>query len=125
MLAPPTFASLQEYVALRGDVELWRPYVRAILERHGLVRAGQEMEAGYNVSYPTFLYGDVVVKLFGYSDRWRARFEDERTAYTLLATDPEIVAPRLLALGQLFDAEAAAWPYLVTTRMPGIASWRA
>ena len=124
MIAPPTFGSLQEHISLRGDVEFWRPYLNAILERHGLVQAGQELAAGYNVTYPTFLSGDVVIKLFGYSDAWRARFEDERTAYTLLAADPKIAAPRLLAADHLFDDDAASWPYLITTRMPGIASWR-
>jgi aminoglycoside phosphotransferase (APT) family kinase protein len=125
MIAPPALTSLQEHIARRGDVDFWRPYLTEILERHGLTRAGQELQAGYNVTYPTFLSGDVVVKLFGYSRAWQARFADERTAYTLLATDPTIAAPRLLAAGHLYPDAADSWPYLVTTRMAGIASWRA
>jgi len=109
----------------RGDVGFWRPHLTEILDRHDLSRAGHDLQAGYNVTYPTFMYGDVVVKLFGHSRAWQARFEDERTAYTVLATDPEIAAPSLLAAGHLYPGTADSWPYLITTRMAGIASWRA
>jgi len=77
--------------------------------------------AGSNPTYPTFLYGDVVVKLFGYSRSWRASHAAERAAHALVATDPEIVAPRLLGEGRLYDDAEASWPYLVTTRLSGVA----
>ena len=64
-----------------------------------------------------------MVKLFGYSRSWRESHAGERAAYALLATDPGIAAPRLLAEGQLYYDVDAAWPYLVTTRMSGV-SWR-
>lgn len=124
MIAPPTFASLQELESRRGDVGFWGPYVAEILRRHGLTAAGQEPAAGFNVTYPTFLHGDVVVKLFGYISSWRQSHAAEYAAYALLATDLAIAAPRLLAAGRLYDADAA-WPYLITTRMAGVASWRA
>jgi hygromycin-B 7''-O-kinase len=123
MIAPPTFASLQEHVSRLGDIEFWQPYVAEILKRHHLTDAGRQPAAGFNATYPIFLYGDVVVKLFGYSRSWRESHAGERAAYALLATDPDIAAPRLLAEGQLYDDVDAAWPYLVTTRMSGI-SWR-
>jgi len=125
MLAPPTFASLQDHVSRVSDVEFWHPYVSEILERHGLTDARQELGTGFNQSYPTFLYGDVVVKLFGYSHAWHARHADERAAYILIATDPEIAAPSLLGDGRLYDDAEASWPYLILSRMPGVASWRA
>lgn len=93
--------------------------------RHGLADAGGEPVAGFNATYPTFLYGNVVVKLFGYSRSWRASHAAERAAHHLLATGPEIAAPRLLGEGQLYDDVDAPWPYLITTRMSGVASWRA
>src|SRR4030081_669053 len=123
MIAPPTFTSLQEHVSRLGDLEFWQPYLAEILERHHLTDPGRQPVAGFNATYPIFLYGDVVVKLFGYSGSWRESHTGERAAYALVATDPEIAAPRLLAEGQLYDDVGAAWPYLVTTRMSGV-SWR-
>ncbi|MFN8557308.1 MAG: phosphotransferase [Dehalococcoidia bacterium] len=53
------------------------PYVAAILRRHGLPDSDQPV-AGFNVTYPTFVCGDVVVKLFGYARRWRTSHAAER-----------------------------------------------
>jgi hygromycin-B 7''-O-kinase len=120
---PPTFASDQEYSSHLGDVNFWSPYVSEILERHALADAGHKLVGGVGGTYPTFLYSDVVVKLFGYVPLWRERYEAERAALALLATDPEIAAPSLLSDGQLYDDIDASWPYLITTRMSGV-SWR-
>ncbi|MGI8873925.1 MAG: phosphotransferase family protein [Egibacteraceae bacterium] len=125
MTAPPTLASLQEHVSRLGDVGFWWPYVAEILKRHDLADAGREPVAGFNATYPTFLYGDVVVKLFGCSRSWRGSHAAERAAQALVATDPEIAAPSPLAEGRLYDDVDAPWPYLITTRMSGLASWRA
>lgn len=125
MLAPPAFASPQDHASHRTDVDFWWPYVAEVLIRHGLVDSRLEPVAGFNATWPTFLYGDVVVKLFGYHQSWRASHSGESAAQALVATDPDIAAPRLLAVGRLFDDADAGWPYLVTTRMPGLASWRA
>lgn len=121
MTAPPGFASVQEYISRVGDVGYWWPYVAEILERHDLAGAGREPVAGSNATYPTFLYGDVVVKLFGYSRSWRESHSVERAAHVLVATDPEIAAPSLLGDGHLHYDVDAPWPYLITTRMSGVA----
>ncbi|NNG02591.1 MAG: hypothetical protein HKM95_00625 [Inquilinus sp.] len=110
MIAPPTFASIQEYVSRLGDVGSWGPYVAEILDRHDLGGSGGEPVAGFNATYPTFLCGDVVVKLFGYSRVWRGSHAAERAAYLLVAADPEIAAPRLLAEGRSYDDVDAPWP---------------
>jgi hypothetical protein len=123
MIALPTFASNQEYTSRLGDVGYWWPYVSEILKRHGLAEASWEAVAGVGGSYPTFLCGDLVVKLFGHVPPWREGFAAEHAAHLLLATDPEIVAPGLLAAGHLWEEEHARWPYLITSRMPGVA-WR-
>jgi hygromycin-B 7''-O-kinase len=120
---PPTFASIQDYVSRLGDVDFWWPYVADVLKRHDLAGTGREPVAGFNPTYPTFLFGDVVVKLFGYSRAWRESHAAERAAQALVATDPQIAAPSLLAEGWLYDDVDAPWPYLVTTRMSGV-SWR-
>jgi len=120
--APPTFASIEEHVSRLGDVGFWSPYVAEILERHDLSDAVWEPVAGFNPTYPTFLCGELVVKLFGYSRGWRESHAAERAAQALIATDPEIAAPRMLAEGRLYDDADTPWPYLVTTRMAGV-SW--
>ena len=121
MAAPPTSASVQEYSSRLEDVGFWWPYVAEILERHDLADAGREPVAGFNPTYPTFLYADVVVKLFGYVRSWRESHAAERAAQALIATDPEIAAPSLLSEGRLYDDADAPWPYLITTRMSGVA----
>ena len=119
---PPTFASLQDYISSLEDLDFWSPHLVDILGRLGRSDAGQECVAGYNATWSTFLCGDVVVKLFGYHREWPVAFRAERGALALVATDPELAAPGLLAVGRLFDDDDA-WPYLVTTRVPGMAAW--
>ncbi len=55
MIAPPTFASLQEHVSRLGDIEFWQPYLAEVLERHHLTDAGRQPAAGFNATYPIFL----------------------------------------------------------------------
>ncbi len=121
-IAPPAFTSVREHVSRLGDADFWRPYVIEILKRHDLAEAGLEPVPGSNPTHPTFLSGDVVVKLFGCSGRWRQSHAAESAAQALLTTAPEIAAPRLLAEGQLYNDVDAPWPYLVTSRMPGVAA---
>ncbi len=125
MIAPPTFATQQDYVARLGDAGFWQPYMREALGRHGLDTPEHEPEAGHNATYPTFVCGDVVVKLFGRFPVWRDSFTSERAAYALIATDPDIAAPAVLGDGHLFEDRGAPWAYLITSRMPGVASWQA
>ena len=120
VITPPTFASRPEHVSRLGDVEFWWSYIAEILERHDLADAGRVPVAGFNPTYPTFVCGDVVVKLFGYSPAWRETYAAERAAHALVATDPEIAAPRVLAEGRLYDDADTPWPYLITTRMAGV-----
>ena len=65
------------------------------------------------------------MKLFGYARSWRAIYAGERAALAAVATDPGIAAPGLLGEGQLYQDDPAPWPYLITSRTPGVASWRA
>ena len=125
MIAPPAFTTVQDFAARLGDAGFWRPYVLEALGRHELDRGDREPRAGFNATYPTFVCGDVVVKLFGRFHAWRASFMSERAAYALIATDPAIAAPVVLGQGQLFEDGDDTWPYLITSRMSGVASWRA
>jgi len=100
-------------------VDFWRPYATAILRRHGM-DARVEIVAGQGGTFPTLLTPEAVIKLFGHLPSWRASHEADRAATRLVATDPAIRAPALLAEGRLFGEPAAPWPYLVATRMQGM-----
>ncbi|MFW6174419.1 MAG: phosphotransferase family protein [Chloroflexota bacterium] len=117
----PHFASPEEFAARRGDAVFWRPWLAEVLDRHDLGHRHQQPEAGTGATHPTFVCGDVVVKLFGYSPSWRQAHAAERAAHRALATDPHIAAARLIAVGDLFDDPEAPWPYLITERVQGIA----
>lgn len=106
------------YGAHLGDVAHWEPYVLCALRLHGLPT--EPAEAPVAGTFPTFLVGDLVVKLFGETFDGQASHSVELEVYTLLADHPEIRAPKLVATGCLFGA-APRWPYLVTTRLPGAA----
>ncbi|PVE13188.1 phosphotransferase [Streptomyces scopuliridis] len=128
MATPPTpaFASLRDYVSRLEDTGFWWPYAAEVLACHDLVDADARPDpvSGVGGTYPTFLYGDAVVKLFGGTGAWRESHAAERAALALVATDPEIAAPRLLGEGRLYDGADASWPYLVSTRIHGDAGER-
>jgi len=119
---PPLFISLQDHISRLGDVNFWWPYLNDILKRHGLVDAQLQPVAGFNPTYPTFLYGNVVIKLFGYSKSWQQRYAAEHAALALVTTQPNILAPHLLNFGKLYDDANASWPYLITSKISGVAS---
>lgn len=95
------------------------------MDRHGLDGVGRNPAAGFNATYPTFIRGDVVVKLFGGFHAWRDGNAGERAAFALIATDSDIAAPRVLAEGRLYDHGDDPWPYLIISRMSGAPAWRA
>lgn len=123
MPAPLSFASVQEYASRRRDAAHWAPYVLQALRRAGLVEACGDVAPGFNPTFPTFLVGDLVVKLFGCVPGWSESYAAERGALMQAASEPDVPVPRLLAEGRLFEDAAIPWPYLVTARLPG-ASWR-
>ena len=121
MTEPPTFASLDDYRSRLGDADTWWPSLSEILGRADLLDAGADPVPGYNTTWPTFVYGNVVVKLFGFLHGWRRAFTSERAALARVAEEPAILAPRLV------DAAAASdgsgwWAFLLTTRVPGRAT---
>lgn len=120
VIDPPSLSSMQEYGDSLADVVRWGPYVWAALARHGFPEA--PLHAGYAGTYPTFLAGPVVVKLFGCFPSWRSDHAAELAAQRLLRNHPELPAPSLLAHGSLYEGEPDPWPYLVIGRVDGAAA---
>lgn len=115
----PTFTSTEAYVETVGNREFWRPFVISVLARHGLENAGAPVHAGRGSTFPTFICGEAVVKLFGHLPFSKRAYDAELAAFRCLAGDGGVLAPGLLAQGRLCDAPAAPWTYLITSRMPG------
>ena len=117
MLEPPS-EYRSHYVAHLGDPGYWQPYVTEVLRRQGLPVA--PVEPPFTGTFPTFLVGSVVVKLFGSAFDGSESHAAELAMHLLLADHPGIPAPALLAAGHLFD-DGHRWPYLVTERLAGVA----
>ncbi len=118
MPAPPVFNSMAEFRSRLTDVAFWRPYVSEVLQRHAPAAPAGNLQAGGG-TYPTFLCGELVVKLFGGWQTWRQAHATERSALAALARAATSAAPQLLAAGRLGRDDRAPWPYLVTSRVPG------
>lgn len=108
-------ASQPHYGDHLGDSDYWGPYVIEVLRREALPLA--RVEAPLVGSFPTFLVGDCVVKLFGSGFDGPGAWAAERSMHELLADRPEIPAPTLVTVGVLFDGDEWKWPYLVTRRL--------
>ena len=106
-------------MALLDDIQYWWRYAARVFDLHGMEVSAGDLEAGRGGTFPTLICGDVVIKLFGYLSFWRKAYDAELAAMRRVAEDPHILAPRLLAYGELFADSTEPWPYLVTTRMPG------
>jgi hypothetical protein len=120
MSLPRPVTTQPHYGAHLGDVEYWSAYVSAALDRHGIPHS--RIEAPFVGSFPTFLAGDVVVKLFADTFDGPRSFAVEKAMYELLSPIRDIPAPGLVAEGQLFDDPAQwNWPYLISERLAGTA----
>ncbi|MGW0516452.1 phosphotransferase family protein [Crossiella sp. NPDC003009] len=112
----PSLSTEEEYAQALGDPAVWLPVHRAALAAANLPLPARMWLAGRS-TYPTALTGSgLVVKLF--TPFWHGpdSIEAERAAYRLLAADPALPVPELLADGEL----AAGWSYLVCRRLPGL-----
>ncbi|HEX3811330.1 MAG TPA: aminoglycoside phosphotransferase family protein [Mycobacteriales bacterium] len=120
MSLPRPLTAQPHYGRHLGDAGYWRPYIAEVLDRHGLPSA--MIEAPFVGTFPTFLAGEVVVKLFGETFDGGQSYAAEHAMCTLLAAHPEIPAPELVRSGDLFDDDSAwHWPYLITQRLTGTA----
>jgi hygromycin-B 7''-O-kinase len=101
-----------------GDASYWGAYVDMAVAGSRLPT--DRLEVPFVGTFPTFLVGELVVKLFGEAFDGARCYETELAMYGLLADHSEIPAPSLVAVGELFPgAEEWSWPYLVTRRLSG------
>jgi aminoglycoside phosphotransferase len=86
------------------------------MRRHGLPTPA--VSVGAAGTFPTFLVGSYVVKLFPRRFGGAACFAIERSLHSGPLDRPDLPVPRYVAHGQLFES-GWRWPYLVTTRLDG------
>ena len=116
MPARPRFADQAAFDASIGAVEPWVPMAAEALQRAGLV-APKELESIAVGLYPVVLARpDLVVKLYGPWRKGPVTMADEVRALELLAADPSLPVPRLVAHGEL----GGEWAYVVETFVPGV-----
>ncbi len=113
--------SYETYGSSFIDLEIWEPFVKRICQRHDLNPA-EPIRTGIPGSYPTFIVSDRwVVKFFGQLYGGEKSYAVEWNANLLVANHAEIMAPAVLATGQLFEEESHwRWPYLIFDFVPGI-----
>ena len=63
-----------------------------------------------------------MVKFFGYRPYWENAFYTERAAHNYLLKNDTILAPRILATGNLFEGVSNPWPYIISSKVSG-QSW--
>lgn len=101
-----------------GDARYWASYVVDALSRHDLPIA--EIETPLVGTFPTFLVGEFVVKLFGETFDGQASYAVELGVHRLLADHADIPAAKVVGSGYLFETQPL-WAYLITTRCRGVA----
>lgn len=115
------FANQREFEESRGNIDFWWPHIKKLLIKHDF--PGAENKAisicGDNPTYPVFLIGDIVVKFFGHTKSWQTAFNTESQAHETLIRDRTILAPQILAKGQLLTDPKTPWPYMISSRVNG------
>ena len=110
-----------EFQTLLSDLDFWWPHITKILIQHNLPGVGNKTLAkcGDNPTYPVFLINDIVIKFYGYLQNWQNAFNVESLSHESLIKDKTILAPKILAKGQLFIDSEASWLYIVFPRIVG------
>lgn len=120
----PQFSSREEFLDLIAEVEFWKPYVHKVLKRHELLSATSNITAGIGATYPTFLLDNFVVKFFGYTDWCQRSFDTELKTYRVINSVPELLAPKLIASGDLLSDGPNSWSYMIYSKLEGV-TWGA
>jgi hygromycin-B 7''-O-kinase len=120
----PVFESESEYCSHRSDINFWWSHIVHVLKKHNLEGCEKSSMAkcGFNPTYPVFLIDDIVIKFFGHRPYWLNAFNTECAAHDYLIKDNTILAPRILARGELFPDTNASWSYIISSKIRG-RSW--
>ena len=110
-----SFKDYPSYYENKTKESLWTPFINEIAQQHGMVLEVHNAKAGYNSTYPTFLVGSYVFKFFGFRKNCRTVFTEELKTHKVLASSPEIKAPKILISGKLSED----WSYLVFNKAEG------
>ncbi len=117
---PPSFVSNEAYGAALTDIQVWRSLVDEVLARHHLRPEHGRMRMGTAGTFPAVLVDDqYVVKFFGPLFNGQETAAIECALYRLLATDPGVPAPSLIADGVLDPGNDGQWHYIVSSQLPG------
>jgi hygromycin-B 7''-O-kinase len=113
--------SYATYSAHFMDLGLWEPHARRVCQRHNL-QPCDPIRPGLTGTYPTFIVANRwVIKFFGQLFGGAAAFQVERQANQLVAQQPELLAPAILASGHLLEENLSwRWPYLILEFIPGV-----
>lgn len=114
----PRFQSDQEYTARKSDVAFWRPLIARLLEAHHLQQPLKQIQPGFNSTYPVFVLDEFVIKFFCHRQNWPQVFKKESAAHQVIAANPEILAPRVVAKGEE-TKHKHAFGYKISTRIAG------
>lgn len=111
----------EEFISKRGDIKVWRPQIKNVLNKHELLQLKEQdlILCGENSTYPVFIVKNLVIKFFGFLEPWHRAFETECTSHENLAKDITILAPKILAYGNLFDRDTTDWKYIISERIIG------
>lgn len=115
------FDSKDDYILKKQDIEFWKPRIERLLSQHDLRQSFDNIVPGFNSTYPVFVMDDVVIKFFCHRSNWQSVFQKERAVHEVLATNPDILAPKILAAGIIGEGEGS-WGYKISSRIKG-SSW--
>ncbi|MDF1796025.1 MAG: aminoglycoside phosphotransferase family protein [Coxiellaceae bacterium] len=101
------------------DINYWLPTIKDVLQHHNIHYNLCDISAGFNSTYPVFLTADIVIKFFGHRQNWQDVFANEMAAHQCLATNTDILAPRIIANGKLFEDSETPWAYSICNRIAG------
>ncbi len=114
-----TFQDNTTYDKHRCDTNFWHEAVNKLLLKHKLLEKTCDIQAGHKGTYPVFLVEDFVIKFFGHRPNWLNTFNMECVAHECLIYDDTILAPKVLAKGQLFTDTDEFWPYIISSKLKG------
>ena len=107
-----------EYATKKSSISFWKLRIAELLEINNLEQSLNNIQPGFNSTYPVFVLDDLVIKFFCYRKNWQNVFKKECAVYQTLAKNSDILAPQIIVKGEE-DKDAGSWAYIITTRVIG------